>query len=140
MTTLRTVCDRRVRWRAGLRQRARPGRLRSNRSAGREPTSLRLQLADEIVRGALAPGTALDETELARRFERVAHTGARGDPPAGGERAGRRRAHRGAVVARPSSERLIGMFETMAELEALCAGLAAERMTADERRAPRNRA
>ena len=29
---------------------------------------LRLQLADEIVRGVLAPGAALDETELARRF------------------------------------------------------------------------
>ena len=30
---------------------------------------LRLQLADEIVRGALAPGAALDETGLARRFQ-----------------------------------------------------------------------
>jgi hypothetical protein len=29
---------------------------------------LRLQLADEIVRGALAPGSALDETDIARRF------------------------------------------------------------------------
>ncbi|MGA7942493.1 MAG: GntR family transcriptional regulator, partial [Bradyrhizobium sp.] len=29
---------------------------------------LRLQLADEIVRGALAPGAALDETDIARRF------------------------------------------------------------------------
>ncbi len=45
------------------------------------------------------------------------------------------RPHRGAVVARPSEERLLGMFEAMAELEALCAGLAAERMTGGERRA-----
>jgi len=30
---------------------------------------LRLQLADEIVRGALAPGAALDETDIARRFK-----------------------------------------------------------------------
>ena len=37
------------------------------------------------------------------------------------------------MVARPTSERLAGMFEVMAELEALCAGLAAERMTAAER-------
>ena len=37
--------------------------------------------------------------------------------------------HRGAVVAQPSQERLTGMFEAMAELEALCAGFAAERMT-----------
>ena len=29
---------------------------------------LKLQLADEIVRGALMPGAALDEMELARRF------------------------------------------------------------------------
>src|SRR4030081_3102734 len=29
---------------------------------------LRLQLADEIVRGALPPGAALDETEIAQRF------------------------------------------------------------------------
>ena len=29
---------------------------------------LRLQLADEIVRGTLPPGAGLDETDLARRF------------------------------------------------------------------------
>ena len=29
---------------------------------------LRLQLADEIVRGTIMPGATLDETELARRF------------------------------------------------------------------------
>src|SRR3954471_18549664 len=29
---------------------------------------LRLQLADEIVRGQLAPGAPLDETDIARRF------------------------------------------------------------------------
>jgi len=29
---------------------------------------LRLQLADEIVRGVLPPGTSLDETDLAQRF------------------------------------------------------------------------
>jgi DNA-binding GntR family transcriptional regulator len=45
------------------------------------------------------------------------------------------RAHRGAVVARPTRQKLIGMFEVMAELESLCAGYAAERMSAAERRA-----
>ena len=45
------------------------------------------------------------------------------------------RAHRAAVVARPNAEQLEGMFEAMAELEALCAGYAAERMTTPERRA-----
>jgi DNA-binding GntR family transcriptional regulator len=94
---------------------------------------LRLQLADEIVRGALAPGAPLDETDIARRFsvsrtpvrEALRQLAASGLVEA--------RAHRGAVVARPSLDRLNGMFEAMAELEALCAGLAAERMTATER-------
>jgi DNA-binding GntR family transcriptional regulator len=94
---------------------------------------LRLQLADEIVRGALAPGAALDETDIARRFnvsrtpvrEALRQLAASGLVEA--------RAHRGAVVAQPSIERLDGMFEAMAELEALCSGLAAERMTPAER-------
>src|SRR5579864_2966572 len=94
---------------------------------------LRLQLADEIVRGALPPGAALDETDIARRFnvsrtpvrEALRQLAASGLVDA--------RAHRGAVVAQPSIERLGGMFEAMAELEALCAGLAAERMLPAER-------
>src|SRR5471030_511821 len=94
---------------------------------------LRLQLADEIVRGVLAPGAALDETDIATRFkvsrtpvrEALRQLAASGLIDA--------RAHRGAVVARPSLERLTGMFEAMAELEALCAGLAAERMPPAER-------
>jgi len=94
---------------------------------------LRLQLADEIVRGALAPGAPLDETDIARRFsvsrtpvrEALRQLAASGLVDA--------RAHRGAVVARPTLDRLNGMFEAMAELEALCAGLAAERMPAVDR-------
>jgi DNA-binding GntR family transcriptional regulator len=96
--------------------------------------TLRLQLADDIVRGTLAPGVFLDETELAQRFQ-VSRTPVR--------EAIRQlavsglvesRAHRGSVVAWPSHERLMGMFEVMAELEALCAGLAAVRTTPEERR------
>ena len=94
---------------------------------------LRLQLADEIVRGVLAPGSALDETDIARRFS-VSRTPVREalrQLVASG--LVESRAHRGAVVAQPSIERLTGMFEAMAELEAICAGLAAERMPAAER-------
>jgi len=95
---------------------------------------LRLQLADEIVQGVLRPGDALDETELANRFgvsrtpvrEAIRQLSASGLIDT--------RAHVGSVVARPSPQRLIGMFEAMAELEALCAGLAAKRMAANERR------
>ena len=94
---------------------------------------LRLQLADEIVRGVLPPGAALDETDVARRFS-VSRTPVREAlrqlVVSGLVEA---RAHRGAVVAQPSVERLTGMFEAMAELEALCASLAAERMTPAER-------
>ena len=94
---------------------------------------LRLQLADEIVRGTLPPGAPLDETDIARRFnvsrtpvrEALRQLAASGLVEA--------KAHRGAVVARPTIERLTGMFEAMAELEALCAGLAAARMTRMER-------
>jgi DNA-binding GntR family transcriptional regulator len=94
---------------------------------------LRLQLADEIVRGALAPGSPLDETDIARRFsvsrtpvrEALRQLAASGLVDS--------RAHRGAVVARPSIERMTEMFEAMAELEAICAGLAAERMAPAER-------
>jgi DNA-binding GntR family transcriptional regulator len=94
---------------------------------------LRLQLADEIVRGSLAPGAPLDETEIARRFS-VSRTPVREalrQLVASG--LVESRAHRGAVVAQPSIERLTGMFEAMAELEAMCAGLAAERMSPIER-------
>jgi DNA-binding GntR family transcriptional regulator len=96
---------------------------------------LRHQLADEIMSGTLAPGAALDETELARRFavsrtpvrEAIRLLDASGLVEA--------RPHRAAVVARPTHQRLIGMFEAMAELEALCAGFSAERMTGADRRA-----
>ena len=95
---------------------------------------LRLQLADEIVRGELAPGAALDETGLARRFQ-VSRTPVREAirllAASGLVEA---RAHRAALVARPNAQHLAGMFEAMAELEALCAGFAAERMGAPERR------
>src|ERR1700687_3410489 len=80
---------------------------------------LRLELADAIGRGALPPGAALDETDIARRFkvsrtpvrEALRQLVASGLVDA--------RAHRGAVVARPSVEPLSGMFGGMAEVGAL---------------------
>lgn len=93
---------------------------------------LRAQIADDIVRGELAPGTALEEAELARRFE-VSRTPVReairllvasGLVDA--------RPHRSAVVARATEAQLTGMFEALRELEVLCAGFAAERITESE--------
>lgn len=97
--------------------------------------SLRLQIADEIVSGALEPGAPLDEQELADRFgvsrtpvrEAIRQLSASGLVSV--------RPHRGAVVALPTPRQLDDMFEAMAELEALCAGLAARNMTVPERRA-----
>jgi len=96
---------------------------------------LRLQLADEIVRGIYAPGAPLDETRIANRFnvsrtpvrEAIRLLAASGLVEV--------RPHRAAVVARPDANQLAEMFEAMAELEGLCAGFAAERMTTVERRA-----
>ncbi|WP_075215538.1 GntR family transcriptional regulator [Mongoliimonas terrestris] len=96
---------------------------------------LRLQLADEIVRGDLAPGMALDEMRIAARFgvsrtpvrEALRQLAASGLVEI--------RPHRGAVVARLSTEKLHELFVAMAELEAVCAGLAAVAMTPNERRA-----
>ncbi|QEL21628.1 GntR family transcriptional regulator [Bosea sp. F3-2] len=95
--------------------------------------NLRLQLADEIVSGLLAPGQALDEQELAKRFgvsrtpvrEAIRQLSASGLVQV--------RPHRGAFVALPTRDQLHDMFEAMAELEALCAGFSARNMTTAER-------
>ncbi len=95
---------------------------------------LRSVIADEIVQGRLAPGMPLEESEIAHRFgvsrtpvrEAIRELAASGLVQA--------RAHRSALVARPSLERLRDMFNVLAELEALCAGFAAIRMTVTERR------
>src|ERR1700719_3137365 len=126
LASLRSIAEAKALVRPGGRAAGAPDRLT-------RAEELRLQLADEIVRGTLAPGAALDETDIARRFnvsrtpvrEALRQLAASGLVDA--------RAHRGAVVARPSLERLTEMFEAMAELEALCAGLAAERMMPVER-------
>jgi DNA-binding GntR family transcriptional regulator len=94
---------------------------------------LRLQISDEIVQGDLAPGIALDETELAQRFQ-VSRTPVREAirllAASGLVEA---RPHRSAVVARPDKDQLVAMFEALCELETICAGHAAERMTKLER-------
>jgi len=111
-------------------------RPRRKRSVGRSVTrteELRLQIADEILRGRIAPGTALEEMDIAKRFG-VSRTPVREvirDLAASG--LVETRPHRSALVAKPSLERLRGMFEVMAELEALCAGLCAVHMTPAER-------
>ncbi len=95
---------------------------------------LKNELENEIAAGRLLPGDRLDEVSLAARYgvsrtpirEALHSLAASGLIEA--------RPHRGAIVVDASPERLLEMFEVMAELEAMCARLAARRMTdADHR-------
>ncbi len=94
-------------------------------------------IADDIVRGRRVPGTALDETVLAREFA-VSRTPIR-EALRQLEMSGlvQARPHRGAVVCDMSPESLDDMFAVMAELEALCARWSAVAMTTAERRSLR---
>ena len=90
-------------------------------------------LADQILRGGLAPGQRLDEQELAQRFG-VSRTPVR---EALGQLAAtglvEHRPRRGVIVAVISPQRLQDMFVAMAELEASASRLCALAMTAEER-------
>lgn len=96
---------------------------------------IRRGLAERIISGALPPGTALDETQLAAEFavsrtpvrealRLLAASGLVDQKP-----------HAKALVAKPDEDELAGMFEVMGYLEALCAGLSAVAMTRAERAA-----
>jgi DNA-binding GntR family transcriptional regulator len=98
----------------------------------RLPDRLREAIEEEITTGKFVPGSRLDEVELAKRFN-VSRTPIREALNLLlGEGLIEMRPRRGAVVARVSPQRLIEMFEVMAELEAMCAQLAARRMTETE--------
>jgi DNA-binding GntR family transcriptional regulator len=100
---------------------------------GTRAEALREAIEDKIATGAFPPGMHLDESQLAQMFG-VSRTPLR---EALFQLASvgivRMRPRRGAVVADVSPQRLLEMFELMAELEAMCARLAARRMSeADE--------
>jgi DNA-binding GntR family transcriptional regulator len=91
-------------------------------------------IADMIVTGVLLPGEKLDEVSLAARFE-VSRTPVREAlRELGAMGLVDREPNRSAVVTNVTEAGLHAMFETMAELEGICARLAAERMTLEERR------
>ncbi|MEM9170964.1 MAG: GntR family transcriptional regulator [Pseudomonadota bacterium] len=93
------------------------------------------EIESEIISGRRAPGSHLNEQEIADRFsvsrtpvrEAVRHLSSAGLVEV--------QPRRGAFVARIPVTRLIQMFETMTELEGACARLAARRMRVDEKRA-----
>ncbi|HWA20413.1 MAG TPA: GntR family transcriptional regulator [Devosia sp.] len=94
---------------------------------------IRRELSKRIIGGGLAPGMPLDETQLAAEFavsrtpvrEALRLLAASGLVD--------QRPHARAIVAKPEPDALAGMFEIMGHLEALCAGLCAERISAAER-------
>jgi DNA-binding GntR family transcriptional regulator len=90
---------------------------------------LREAIEEMIAVGKLAPGQHLDETELATEFgvsrtpirEALIQLASMGIIVM--------RPRRGAIVAEISPQKLIEMFEVMSEIEAMCARLAARRMS-----------
>lgn len=103
--------------------------------ATRRADELRVRLESEIASGQLGPGTRLDESRLAARFG-VSRTPVR-EALQQLSTAGliELRPRQGAVVAAMTVQQLLQMFEVMAELEALCARLAARRITPAQREA-----
>lgn len=91
-------------------------------------------LTDDIVSQRLAPGAALDEETLGRRFgaSRTPVREALRELAAGG--LVELRPHRAPVVARVDETRVADMFEVMADLEALCARHASSAMSPEQRR------
>ncbi|MEO0399198.1 MAG: GntR family transcriptional regulator [Pseudomonadota bacterium] len=93
------------------------------------------EIEAEIVSGRRAPGSHLNEQEIADRFsvsrtpvrEAVRHLSSAGLVEV--------LPRRGAFVTRIPVTRLVQMFETISSLEGTCARLAARRMRADEKRA-----
>src|SRR5438128_8060236 len=92
---------------------------------------LKQSIEDAVIAGEFVPGDRLDEASLAERFgvsrtpirEALLQLGAEGYIEV--------RPRRGASASVPSAQRLIEMFETMAELEAACRTLGARRLTAE---------
>lgn len=95
-------------------------------------TRLRDEIEDQIATGELRPGERLDEVSLAQRFgvsrtpirEALRQLAATGMVQI--------RPHRGALVSAPDPKRLLEMFEVMAEMEAMCARLAARRLLPED--------
>jgi DNA-binding GntR family transcriptional regulator len=95
---------------------------------------LKEQIENEIASGLLLPGDRLDEVSLAERYgvSRTPIREALHSLAASGLIETRPR--RGAVVVDVGPDRLLEMFEVMAELEALCARRAVRRLTENDQR------
>lgn len=94
---------------------------------------IRDQLEHEIASGHLIPGVRLDESEIADRFG-VSRTPVReAFRLLAANEMVELKGRMGATVRKPSAQTVIEMFQVMAELEGLCARLAARRVTPELR-------
>jgi DNA-binding GntR family transcriptional regulator len=94
---------------------------------------IRNVLTDEIASGELPAGTALDEQQLADRFNASRTPVREALRQLSVSGLVEMRPRRGVIVTRMTPERIMEMFETMAEIEAVCVRLATYRMTPLER-------
>ncbi|KGE03917.1 Transcriptional regulator, GntR family [Pseudohaliea rubra DSM 19751] len=96
---------------------------------------MRLGLERDIFSGRLAPGATLNESHIAEAYE-VSRTPVR-EAISALVRAGliTKQAQRRAVVTPLNVEKLLELFEALAELEGIAARLAAERMSRPEKEA-----
>ena len=93
-----------------------------------------LSLTDQIISGKLAPGQRIEEQTVATQFG-ISRTPVRDAlRQLAGSGLVEFRPHRGAMVANLDLAQLGEMLEALEELEALCARLAAQRMSAVERK------
>jgi len=103
-----------------------------NLAPGRRSEHLREAIEERIATGVYPPGTRLDESVLAAEFA-VSRTPIREALiQLTSEGLVDMRPRRGAVVVDLPPQRLCEMFEVMAELEAMCARLAARRIGIEE--------
>jgi DNA-binding GntR family transcriptional regulator len=104
---------------------------RQRKRANPRYEELRALLEEAIIKGELPPGTRLEEQELAERY-RVSRTPVRETLRLlASSGLVEMRARQGAVVATLTIPKLIEMFQVMADLEGLCARLAARRVSPD---------
>jgi DNA-binding GntR family transcriptional regulator len=102
-------------------------------SVGTRSDVLRRTLENEIISGKLTPGERLDEARLAERFqvsralvrEALRHLASSG--------LAEMRMRQGAMVRKRTVAELVDSFQVMAELEGLCARLAARRISVSQR-------
>src|SRR6476469_7362469 len=103
-------------------------------SLAREPgdtlaNQVRRRIADDVLGGRWAPGARLDEVALAESLgvSRTPVREALRDLASSG--LVEIRPHRGAIVVAIDDQRLAALMEAVGEIDALCARLAARRMT-----------